>query len=57
MNLLCHFLKNIITDPNFISKGLYWTTLKGVPVSNRVSALIENAKSSGRNADIVEISI
>lgn len=50
------FFEKHITDPNFISKGLYWTTLKGVPVSNRVSALIENAKSSGRNADIVEIS-
>lgn len=50
------FFERHITNPDFISKGLYWTTLKGVSVSNRVSALIESAKSSGKIADIVEIS-
>lgn len=50
------FFEKHIAEPNFISKGLYWTTLKGVPVSKRVSALIESAKSGGKIADIVEIS-
>ena len=49
------FFEKYIADPDFISKGLYWTTLKGHSISNRVSALIETAKAKGKIADVVEI--
>ena len=34
-------LEKNASEPNFLSKGLYWTTLKGRPVSSRVKSLID----------------
>ena len=44
-----------ISDTNFLSKGLYWTTLKGQPVSDRVRNLITELNSKGKNSAVIEI--
>ena len=49
------FIERNITDSNFLSNGLYWTTLQGHPVSKRVDHLISTAKTNGKIAEIVEI--
>lgn len=44
-----------ILDGKFLSKGLYWTTIKGNPVSDRVKNLIARLNSQGKHSSIIEI--
>lgn len=48
-------LEKNTSDPNFLSKGLYWTTLKGRPVSSRVKSLIDKLNQAGKPSYIIEI--
>ena len=54
-NSIMSFLEDNIDDPDFISKGLYWTVIKDGKVSSRVENLILKARTSGKVAEIVEI--
>lgn len=49
------FFEKHVADPNFLSKGLYWTTIKGRRVSDRVLNLIETLNGAGKEATIFEI--
>ena len=53
-NSIMNFLEDNIDDPDFISKGLYWTVIKDGNVSPRVENLILRAKEKGKIAEIVE---
>ena len=44
-----------MSEPNFLSKGLYWTIIKGSTPNARVMSLVNTAKSYGKVAEIVEI--
>ena len=48
-------LEKNASEPNFLSKGLYWTTLKGRPVSSRVKSLIDELNQAGKPSFIIEI--
>lgn len=49
------FFEGHLSDKAFLEKGLYWTTLKGYPVSKRVADLISNLNKNGKPAFIIEI--
>lgn len=49
------FLSDNICNKSFISKGLFWTILKGTRPSEKVKELVEKAKKAGKIAEIVEI--
>ncbi len=42
-------------DSEFLSKGLFWTTIKGRPVSERVISLIDKLNRQGKISSIIEI--
>jgi len=48
------FFENHITEPDFLSKGLFWAVHKGSEVSKRVESLIEKAIAAGKDAAIFE---
>lgn len=48
-------LERHLEDSQFLSKGLFWTTIKGRSVSNRVAKLIDKLNRQGRNSSIIEI--
>ncbi len=52
---IMNFFEGHISDKAFLEKGLYWTTLKGYPVSKRVADLISNLNKNGKPASIIEI--
>ena len=54
-NSIMNFLDENIDDPEFLSKGLFWTILKDSNVSQRVENLISKFKEKGKIAEIVEI--
>ena len=49
------FFEEHVSDKTFLEKGLYWTTLKGCQVSNRVAALINSLNKNGKPSSIIEI--
>lgn len=49
------FFEKHIHEANFLSKGLFWTTIRNGNVSQRVDALIRSAKEYGKVAEIIEI--
>lgn len=44
-----------VMNPDFLSKGLFWTTLKGYGVSDRVQKLIKTLNDAGKTSYIIEI--
>ena len=54
-NSIMSFLEDNIDNPEFLSKGLYWTVIKDGNVSQRVERLISNAKRNHKIAEIVEV--
>ncbi len=48
-------LERYVSDSEFLSKGLFWTTIKGKPVSERVLKLVGELNSKGITATIIEI--
>lgn len=48
------FLEQHISESAFLSKGLYWMTIRGIPVNPNVEKLIEKAKTHNKIADLVE---
>ncbi len=53
---IMEWFKNNINNPSFVSKGIYWCTLKKFGVSKKVVALLEQIEQCGRDVGIVEIS-
>ena len=49
------FFEEHVSDKTFLEKGLYWTTLKGCQVSNRVASLINSFNKNGKPSSIIEI--
>lgn len=49
------FFESHIHETDFLSKGIFWTKIKGGNVSSRVEAFIAKAKELGKVAEIVEI--
>ena len=49
-----NFLEQHISDSAFLSKGLFWMTIRGVPVNAKVEKLIEKAKQHNKIAEIIE---
>lgn len=49
------FFEGHVADEAFLKEGLYWATLKGYPVSDRVADLISNLNKNGKQASIIEI--
>lgn len=49
------FFEKHISEPEFLSKGLFWTTIKGKPVSDRVLKIIEELNCLGKNSAVIEI--
>jgi len=49
-----NFLEQHIADSTFLSKGLFWMTIRGVPVNAKVEKLIEKAKQHNKIAEIIE---
>lgn len=47
-------LERYVSDSEFLSKGLFWTTIKGKPVSERVLKLVGELNSKGITATITE---
>lgn len=52
---IMEFFERHISDSNFLNKGLYWTTMKGHCVSDRVLNLIDTLNKTGRQSAIIEI--
>lgn len=48
-------LERHLEDSQFLSKGLFWTTLKGCQVSDRVIALVDKLNEQGKASSIIEI--
>lgn len=48
-------LEENVSNVDFLSKGLYWTILKGSAISNRVKRLIDGLNREGKPADVIEI--
>lgn len=44
-----------LSEPRFLSKGLFWTTMKGKSVSSRVLNIIDKLNSQGKTSSIIEI--
>ena len=49
------FMEGHMSEPNFLSKGLYWAIIKGSTPNARVMSLVNTAKSYGKVAEIIEI--
>lgn len=49
------FFEGHLSNPDFLSKGLFWAVHKGSSASNRIKHLIESAAAFGKDAAIVEI--
>lgn len=49
-----NFLEQHISESAFLSKGLYWMTIRGVSVNSEVEKLIEKAKQHNKIAEIIE---
>lgn len=47
--------ENHLNDRAFLSKGLFWTIIKGKPVSERVLNLIDKLNRTGKSSAIIEI--
>ena len=48
-------LERHLEDSQFLSKGLFWTTIKGRSVSNRVTTLIDKLNKQGKASSIIEV--
>ncbi len=54
-SIIC-WLKEGMKKADFVSKGVYWCTLKGYKVSEKVQELLNDFENNGKEVAIVEIS-
>ena len=53
---ILNWLKNNINNPSFVSKGVYWCTIRNYGINEKVTELLEEIEQCGREVGIVEIS-